>query len=106
MSQSQAIKRKKLIAKTIVFGAISAAMYAVFFMNSAVAMTYYTKGFIYAALPILTAFAFSFVHGTFASNVWLVLGIEAAQKKAEVRPVAQPRPAQQKRPRPRAYVNT
>ncbi len=106
MGQSHAVKRNKQIAKTIAFGALSVAMYTILFMNSAVVMTYFTKGFVYAALPILTAFAFSFVHGTFAGNVWSLLGIEAAQKRPETRPAAQPRPAQRKRPRPRVYLNT
>lgn len=106
MGQSKPIKRKKLIVKTIAFGALSAAMYTVLFMNSAVVMTYFTKGMVYAALPIITAFAFSFVHGAFAGNVWTLLGIEAAQKRPETRPVAQPRPAQRQRPRPRVSMNT
>ena len=106
MGQLREAKRKKVILKTIVFGAISLAMYGAFFMNSALMMTYFTKGFYYAALPILTAFAFSFVHGTFASNVWSLLGIEASQKRPAARPTAQPRPAARPRPRPRAYLNT
>jgi len=106
MGQLQAVKRKRLIAKTIAFGALSAAMYAVLFMNSAIVMTYFTKGYIYASLPIITVFAFTFVHAAFAGNIWTLLGIEATHKRPEIRPAAQPRPAQQKRPRPRAYMNT
>lgn len=99
-------KSKKLIGKTILFGALSLTMYTVFFMNSALATTYFTKGLYYAALPILTAFAFSFVHGAFAGNVWSLLGIEASQKRPQPRPAAQPRPVRTKRPRARAYLNT
>lgn len=98
--------KKKLISKTILFGALSITMYSVFFMNSALLMSYFTRGLYYAALPILTVFAFSFVHGSFASNVWTLLGIEASQKRPEVRPTAQPRPARRERPRPRVYLNT
>ena len=106
MGQLRAARRKKLISKTIVLGGLSLAMYGVFFMNSALLMSYFTRGFYYAALPILTVFAFSFVHGSFASNVWTLLGIEASQKRPAVRPTAQPRPARRQRPRPRAYLNT
>lgn len=106
MGQTQAVKKKNLVAKTIAFGALSIGMYVALFMNSAVVMTYFTKGMAYAALPIITVFAFSFVHGAFAGNIWTLLGIEAVQKRPEVRPVAQPRPAERKRPRPRAYMNT
>jgi len=106
MGQIRVAKKKKLVVKTIAFGALSLAMYGVFFMNSALLMTYFTKGLYYAALPILTVFAFSFVHGSFASNVWTLLGIEASQKRPEVRPTAQPRPATRQRPRPRAHLST
>lgn len=106
MGRSHAAKRNQLVVKTIAFGALSAAMYTVLFMNSAVVMTYFTKGMAYAALPILTVFAFSFVHAAFAGNVWSLLGIEATQKRPEIRPAAQPRSAQRQRPRPRAYINT
>jgi hypothetical protein len=106
MAQLRATKRKKLISKTILFGGLSLAMYGVFFMNSALMMSYFTKGLYYAALPILTVFAFSFVHGSFASNVWTLLGIEASQKRPAVRPTAQPRPVRRQRPRPRVHLNT
>ena len=61
-------------------------------------MKYFTKGGIFAALPIVTVFAFSFVHASFASNLWSLLGIEAT-KKVQPR-VAPKRPAPRKRPRP------
>lgn len=106
MAQTKTVRGKKLVVKTILFGALSLTMYTAFFMNSAVLMTYFTKGLYYAALPILTAFAFSFVHGAFAGNVWSLLGIEAAQKRPQTRPASQPRPAQTRRPRARVQVST
>lgn len=106
MAGTKTVRNRKLLLKTIVFGALSLTMYTVFFMNSALATTYYTKGLYYAALPILTAFAFSFVHGAFAGNVWSLLGIEAAQKRPQPRPVAQPRPASTRRPRARVHMDT
>ena len=106
MARTQKSGNRKLIGKTILFGALSVTMYTIFFMNSAALMTYFTKGLYYAALPILTAFAFSFVHGAFAGNVWSLLGIEASLKRPQPRPAAQPRPARAQRPRPRVYMNT
>ncbi len=35
--------------------------------------------------PIITAFVFSYFHGSFTGNFWTVLGIEAAKKKKEVK---------------------
>lgn len=112
MARTHTKNNKKLIGKTIIFGALSLAMYTAFFMNSALLMTYFTKGMAYAALPILAAFGFTFVHATFAGNVWQLLGIEASKKQLQPRPAAQPRPTAQprpvstERPRPRVYMNT
>ena len=95
--------RSKLIGKTVVFGLGAAALYAAVFTNTETVMKYFTKGGIYAALPIATVFVFSFVHGAFASNLWSLLGIEAA-KKVQPR-VAPKRPAPRKRPRPQIQLN-
>jgi len=96
--------RGKLITRTIGLGVASAALYAAVFTNTGVIMKYFTKGGIFAALPIVTVFAFSFVHGAFTSNLWSALGIEAI-KKVQPR-VATPRPAQRKRPRPQLHLDT
>jgi hypothetical protein len=95
--------RGKLIRSTIGLGLASAALYAAVFTNTGTIMTYFTKGGIYAALPIVTVFAFSFVYGPFTSNLWSLLGIEAT-KKVQPR-VAPQRPAQRKRPRPRLHLD-
>ncbi|MDO9530662.1 MAG: hypothetical protein Q7O12_00805 [Deltaproteobacteria bacterium] len=95
--------RGKLITRTIGLGLASAALYAAVFTNSATVMKYFTKGGIFAALPIVTVFAFSFVHASFASNLWSLLGIEAA-KKVQPR-VAPKRPAPRKRPRPQLHLD-
>jgi hypothetical protein len=95
--------RGKLITRTIGLGLASAALYAAVFTNSGTIMKYFTKGGIFAALPIVTVFAFSFVHASFASNLWSLLGIEAT-KKVQPR-VAAKRPAPRKRPRPQLHLN-
>ena len=97
------MSRGKLTGKTIGLGLGVAALYAAVFLNSGTVMKYFTRGGIYAALPIVTVFAFSFVHGAFASNLWSMLGIEAT-KKVQPR-VAPTRPAPRKRPRPRLRLN-
>ena len=95
--------RRKLITRTIGLGVASAALYAAVFTNSSIVMKYFTKGGIFAALPIITVFAFSFVYGPFTSNLWSLLGIEAT-KKVQPR-VAPKRPAPRKRPRPELHLN-
>ena len=95
--------RGKLIRRTIGLGLGSVALYAAVFTNSGIIMQYFTKGGIFAALPIVTVFAFSFVYGPFTSNLWSLLGIEAT-KKVQPR-VATKRPAPRKRPRPQLNLN-
>jgi hypothetical protein len=95
--------KSKLLGKTIGLGLGVAALYAAVFTHTDSIMKYFTKGGIYAALPIGTVFVFSFVHGAFASNLWSLLGIEAT-KKTQPR-VAPTRPAQRKRPRPQIQLN-
>jgi hypothetical protein len=101
--EHEAKDRGKLIGKTIGLGLGSVALYAAVFTNSDIVMKYFTKGGIFAALPIVTVFAFSFVYGPFTSNLWSLLGIEAT-KKVQPR-VAPKRPAPRKRPRPQIQLN-
>ena len=73
--------QKKPYAKAIIFGAISLASYIALFSNEKLVTETYTMGGYYAAFPILTAFWFSFVHGSFGSNLLDVLGFKAKKKK-------------------------
>ncbi len=93
----------KRLLKTIGLGIASSAIYAAVFGNLNFVMKYFTKGGVFASLPIITVFAVSFVYGTFASNLWSLLGIEAT------RPVVQPRATlrrrvQRERVRPRLSI--
>jgi hypothetical protein len=96
-------KKMKALKGTVIFGLITAALYAAVFLNSGVVMEYFTKGGIYALLPVGTAFLFSFVHGAFTGNFWSALGIEASKKVTRVElPATQP--AKRVRPRPRLHL--
>jgi hypothetical protein len=97
-------KKKKLVLQTLFYGTITAALYAAVLTNAGSIAELFSRGGYYAALPVATVFVFSFAHGTFASKLWSVLGIEAVTRPAVRRPtVAAPRPAQ--RPRPRLRMN-
>lgn len=74
-------KDKKSYLKIIVLGAISIASYIAVFTNQEKITDITTEGGMLAALPILAAFYFSFIHGAFASDLLSALGIEAAKKK-------------------------
>lgn len=69
--------KKKPVLGMVLFGALSLALYVVLLTNQKLVMDVFTKGGVYTAWPILTAFLFSFIHGAFASNLLSVLGLEA-----------------------------
>lgn len=87
----------KPVMKTILFGALTVAMYGVVFSHADMITSLFARGSFWAAGPILTVFAFSYVHGSFASNLWSMLGINA---RTNARPAAAVN-----RPAPRATVN-
>jgi hypothetical protein len=74
-------KKKKPYLKAVIFGVLSIASYVFLFKNVTLVMDNFTHGGWYAALPVGTAFYFSFLHGAFASNTLDVLGLEAKKKK-------------------------
>ncbi len=78
-------KKKKPVASLIIMGIISIVLYSALLMKQDVINEYVGRGGLYAILPIITAFIFSIVHGTFTGNFWTVLGIEAAKKRKEVK---------------------
>ena len=69
-------KKRRPVAKTMLFGAMSGAAYWLLFSNAALVTNTYTLGGWHAVFPVGTAFAFSFIHGAFASNLLNVLGLE------------------------------
>jgi hypothetical protein len=77
--------RKKPVGKMLVTGLLSIALYAILFRNQDLVSNVFTRGGLYAFLPIGTALIFSFVHGTFTGHFWTVMGVEASKKKMEVK---------------------
>lgn len=77
--------KKKPVGKMLVMGLISVALYTLLLTRQDVVNSMFGKGGWYAFLPIITAFVFSFVHGSFTGDFWTVLGVEAAKKKKEVK---------------------
>jgi uncharacterized membrane protein (DUF485 family) len=77
--------KKKPVGKMIIMGIISISLYTALLMNQDIINNYIGRGGVYAFLPIVTAFIFSFIHGNFTGDFWTVLGVEAARKKKEVK---------------------
>ena len=109
VSHMSTISKKRHLKNCFVFGALTAGVYAAVFLNQDLVMTYFTKGGIYALLPVAVVFAISYVHGNFTSSFWSALGIEgskvAATKQADIRKDAADRPEVRKDTRPRAQVS-
>ncbi|MGD9818268.1 MAG: hypothetical protein AB7V04_06170 [Desulfomonilaceae bacterium] len=105
MASTSTTSKKQLLGKTLLYGAITAALYAAAFTHTEILTAVFAKGGVYAALPIATVFVFSFAHGSFSSNLWSMLGIEAISKAPQPRAEqATKRPTQRKRPRLRMSV--
>ncbi len=77
--------KKKPVGAMIVMGVISIALYATLLLKQDLVNSTFAQGGLYALLPIVTAFVFSYIHGSFTGHFWTVLGIEAAKKKKEVK---------------------
>jgi F0F1-type ATP synthase assembly protein I len=78
-------RKKKPYMKAAVFGVIAIALYVALLNNQEFLNGTFSKGGLYAFLPIVTAFIFSFFHGSFTGHFWTVMGIEAAKKTKEVK---------------------
>ena len=78
--------KKKPVGKMVIFGICSTIIYAALLSYQGLVTAYFTRGALYAAMPIAGAFALSYVHGHFTSYFWSVLGIEASQKTLRPKP--------------------
>ena len=77
--------RKKPVTPLILTGIVSAGLYVALLTNQDFLNNTFAKGGLFAFLPIITAFVFSYFHGTFTGHFWTMLGIEASKKKMEVK---------------------
>ena len=85
MASSHGSSKKKPYGAAIILGIISLGLYVGLLTQQEVVNEYFTKGGVYAFMPIAAAFLFSVVHGNFTGNFWTVLGVEASKKKKEVK---------------------
>jgi hypothetical protein len=106
---STTTSRKRHVKNCFVFGALTAGVYAAVFSNQEFVMTYFTKGGLFALLPVAVVFAISYAHGNFTSSFWSALGIEGSKatttKKADIRQDVPASAGIRKDTRPRAQVN-
>jgi len=82
---AQISTKKKPVGAMIVMGIISIALYTTLLLKQDLLNENFAKGGWFALLPIITAFVFSYFHGSFTGSFWTVLGVEASKKKKEVK---------------------
>jgi threonine/homoserine/homoserine lactone efflux protein len=80
MAADYSKSKRKPIGKMLVFGICSAIIYVAVLSYQGLITAYFTRGALYAILPIAGAFTLSYVHGHFTGYFWSVLGIEARRK--------------------------
>lgn len=83
--------RKRHLKNCLLFGALTSALYTAVFAYQDVVMTYFSKGGVYAVLPVATVFAVSYFHGNFTSFFWSAMGIEASKKSTATRVAPEPK---------------
>ena len=86
MKRNSKRKKKKPYLQTIFFGIISLASYIILFVNEEWVMENFTRGGYYVVYPMLTAFWFSIVHGSFASYLLSLLGLQARMPAKKIVP--------------------
>ena len=104
------ITSRRHVRNCLVFGALTGGLYASVFAYQDLVMTWFSKGGVYALLPVATVFAVSYFHGNFTSAFWSALGIEASRKgvgrQTSTQPaVAEPAVAPRRDTRPRVQLN-
>ncbi|HMK44929.1 MAG TPA: hypothetical protein VK445_12410 [Dissulfurispiraceae bacterium] len=67
--------------KMTVMGILSFVLYMILLLHQEMITGVFARGEEYALLPIVTAFIFSFVHGSFTGNFWSFLGMHPKQKR-------------------------
>jgi hypothetical protein len=101
MAKDYGKPKKRPVGKMILYGAASVSIYVLALTYQNLITAYFTRGALYAILPIAGAFTLSYVHGHFTGYFWSVLGIEAKRKsvspkreaeRTELRERPQPQP--------------
>jgi len=84
MAERKRSIKKKPYGKVVLYGIGATIIYVLLLMNQTLVNDYFTRGGLYAFLPIAAAFLISFVHGHFTGSFWTLVGVEA-KKKREVK---------------------
>ena len=73
----------RIIKRVLFWGAVSGGMYALVFLNQDAVTQHFTRGGVFALVVVITALAFSLIHGSFANYLLDLSGIRPLQEKKE-----------------------
>ncbi len=65
------------ITRTLVYGLAALILYFLLYLLEDQVLAFTSQGGWYFITPVVIAFVFSYVHGTFTAHFWDVLGIKA-----------------------------
>lgn len=75
---------RQFLPKAVMFGVASTILYVLLFVHADELVDFARRSRegekIWFVVPIVVAFVFSYVHGTFTGYFWDVLGLKSAQK--------------------------
>lgn len=73
--------KSQAVIQTIILGIMSAGLYALLWFFEKPILDLSKQGGWYFILPLVIAFIFSGVHGTFTGHFWDILGVKAKSVK-------------------------
>ena len=74
-------ERKRVLARTVVYGAISVALYSLLYLYNETILEFSREGRWFFIIPIGIAFTFSIIHGNFTGQIWDLFGVKAKTTK-------------------------
>ena len=67
----------KLVTRAAIFGLVSLVLYFILYFFEDSILEFTSRGGWFFIAPVILAFVFSYIHGSFTSHFWEVLGIKA-----------------------------
>lgn len=77
MTDSTTTGTGKPLTRAVLFWFMSVALYFVLYLFEDSILAFTSRGGWYFIAPVVIAFVFSYVHGTFTGDFWDILGIKA-----------------------------
>lgn len=77
MNNDVSARSGRPVTLAVVFGLVSVTLFSLLYAFEDALIAFAGRGGWYFLVPVTTAFAFSYVHGSFTAHFWDCLGIKA-----------------------------